>query len=339
MLQASEPPFAVKREMVTTERQELPLSRACEVMDVTRSGYYRSLQPRGDKDQAVRQAVADITDANPEYGYRRIVPELEERGYQVNRKRVLRLTRETGRLCRLRRKRSAPKTTDSDHDLPVPRDLARERVLTGPNQLWVSDISYLRLAGGGFVYLAVVMDAWSRRIVGFSVLVVLDVRLALKALEQALSDREVAPGLIHHSDRGCQYAAQEYVERVESAGLVMSMGRRGQPRDNAKAESFFATLKCEHVYRTEYEDVADARAQVSAYVAWYNERRRHSSLGYRSPAAYEAQTPGASWISGGGLGLAEPPNLRGFGLGAPGCPGSAGHPTDLALPEGRGSPP
>jgi putative transposase len=325
--------------MVTTERQTLPISRACELMGVARSGYYRSLDPREDKDHAVRQAVVEIADANPEYGYRRIVPELQDRGYRVNSKRVLRLTRETGRLCRLRRRRAAPRTTDSDHELPVPRDLARERVLTGPNQLWVADISYLRLAQGGFVYLAVVMDAWSRRIVGFSLLVVLDVRLALKALEQALSEREVPPGLIHHSDRGCQYAAGEYVDRVESAGLVMSMGRRGQPRDNAKAESFFATIKCEHVYRTEYEDVADARAQVTAYVAWYNERRRHSSLGYRSPAAYEAQSTGAPCISEGGLGLAEAPNPQGFALGAPGCPDPPGRPIDLALPEGRGSPP
>ena len=243
---------------------------------MSRSGYYCSLAPRGYEDWIVRRAVLESTDDNPEYGYRRITAELRDLGYSVNGKRVLRLMREEDRLCRIRGRPARCRTTDSDHKLPVYPDRTRGLVLTGPNQLWVGDVTYLRLAGGGFVYLACLMDAWSRRVIGWEVMAALDVRLPLRALEQALATRELRPGLVHHSDRGCQYAAKEYVDRAESAGLVMSMSRRGQPRDNAKAESFFATLKCEHVYLTEYEDLADARAQVAEFMEWYNGARRLS---------------------------------------------------------------
>jgi putative transposase len=280
--------------MVTQDRGKLPISRACSLTDVTRSGYYRSLAPRVDRDALLRADVLRVTEAYDEYGYRRVTPELRALGHRVNAKRVLRVMRAENRLCTVRHKRARPRTTDSAHDLPVYPDRARGLVLTGPDQLWVADISYLRLAAGGFVYLASLMDAWSRRIVSWEVLAVMDVRLPLRALEKALAARAPAPGLIHHSDRGCQYAAREYVDRAESAGLVMSMGRKGQPRDNPKAESLFATVKCEHVYRTEYEDLADAREQLAAFVARYNNVRRHSSLGYRSPASFEAAGDGST---------------------------------------------
>ena len=289
----------MKREMVTEDRGEVPVSRACELTLVSRSGYYRSLTPRGYEDWIVRRSMLEATDENPEYGYRRITAELRDLGYPVNGKRVLRLMREEDRLCRIRGRAGRCRTTDSDHKLPVYPDLARGLVLTGPNQLWVGDVTYLRLAGGGFVYLASLMDAWSRRVIGWEVMAVLDVRLPLRALEQALATREVRPGLVHHSDRGCQYAAKEYVNRAESGGLVMSMARRGQPRDNAKAESLFATLKCEHVYLTEYEDLADARAQVAEFVERYNTTRRHSALRYMSPERFEAAGSGARQESEG----------------------------------------
>jgi putative transposase len=283
--------------MVTQDRGELPISRACALTHVTRSGYYRGLAPRGDRDAPLRADVLRITEANDEYGYRRVTPELRALGHRVNAKRVLRVMRAEGVLCAIRHKRSRPRTTDSDHGLPVFPDRARGLVLTGLDQLWVADISYLRLVRGGFVYLASLMDAWSRRIVGWEILPVLDARLPLRALEKALAARAPAPGLIHHSDRGCQYAAREHVERAESAGLVMSMSRPARPTDNAQAESLFATLKCEHVYRTEYEDLADAREQLAAFVARYNGTRRHSALGYRSPARFEAAGDRASSVA------------------------------------------
>ena len=297
--------------MVTADRGELPISRACELTCVTRSGYYRSLAPRVDRDAGLRAAVVEVAEENAEYGYRRITPELRDLGYRVNGKRVLRLMRETGWLCVVRRKRSRPRTTDSDHDLPVYPDLTRGLDLTGPNQLWVGDISYLRLAGGGFVYLASLMDAWSRRVVGWEVMAVLDARLPLRALQKALASRRVSPGLIHHSDQGTQYASDAYVRRLRAARAELSMGRKGHPRDNPKAESYFSTLKCEHVYRTEYEDLADAREQVAAFVARYNRTRRHSALGYLSPERFEAAGAGAPPVSGGDRRLHEPTPIPG----------------------------
>lgn|GEM_PF-2226766 len=174
----------------------------------------------------------------------------------------------------------------------------RDLELTGPDQLWVSDISYLRLARGGFVYLATVMDAWSRRIVGWEVMDSIDTRLPLSALHKALDTRQVQPGWVHHSDRGSQYASNAYGDAVTAAGGRRSMSRKGHPGDNSKAESFFATLKCEHVYRTEYEDLADAREQVAAFMERYNRIRRHSALGYVSPERFEAAGAGAGHTGG-----------------------------------------
>jgi putative transposase len=278
----------MKREMVTNDRGEVPVSRACKLLTVTRSGYYRSLVPKPDRDAVLRERVIQLTEAFPEYGYRRIVPELDDLGYPENAKRVLRVMRACDRLCKIRRRKSPPRTTDSNHDQPVYQDLTRNLELTGPNQLWVADISYLRVMGGRFVYVATLMDAWSRRVVGWEVMAVQDARLVLSALEKALASREVPPGLIHHSDRGTQYASEAYVRRLREAGLVPSMARRGHPRDNPQAESLFATLKCEHVHRTEYEDLVDAREQVAAFLLRYNGIRRHSALGYLSPERFEA---------------------------------------------------
>lgn len=274
--------------MVTEDRGEVPISRACALTEVSRSGYYRTLAPGADESAPLRGEVERVCDAYPEYGYRRITVELREKGRMVNGKRVLRLMRQCDRLCTVRPKRARPRTTDSDHAMAVHPDRTRGLCLTGPNQLWVGDISYLPLAPGGYVYLASLMDAWSRRIVGWAVLPVLDARLPLRALEKALAERAIAPGLMHHSDRGSQYAAREYVAVAEAAGMVMSMGRPGHPRDNPLAESLFATAKCERVFRTECEHLADALVQVEAFVDRYSRLRRHSSLGYRTPEAYEA---------------------------------------------------
>lgn len=289
----------MRRELVSKDRGEVPVSRACELTEVSRSDYYRSLARKNDRNWNVRCGMLDATRDHPEYGYRRITAELRGLGYAVNGKRVLRLMRQGGRLCKLRGRPRGPRTTDSDHALPVYPDLTRGLVPVGPNRLWVGDITYLRLARGGFVYLASLMDAWSRRVIAWAVMAVLDVRLPLRVLEHALATRDVRPGLIHHTDRGCQYAAKEYVDRAKSAGLAMSMSRRGKPRDNAKAESFFATVKCEHVYLTEYEDLADARAQVGEFMERYNTTRRHSALGYMSPVDFEEAGSRAPQASGG----------------------------------------
>lgn len=288
----------MKREMVNEDRGEAPVSRACELLEVTRSGYYRSLAPQLDRDAALRGRVLELTEAFPEYGYRRIVLELLEQGIRANAKRVRRVMSDCGRLCTVRRGHRHPQTTDSRHGLGVYPDLTRDLELRGPDQLWVSDISYLRLARGGFVYLATVMDAWSRRIVGWEVLDSIDTRLPLSALHKALDTRQVQPGWVHHSDRGSQYASNAYGDAVTAAGGRRSMSRKGHPGDNSKAESFFATLKCEHVYRTEYEDLADAREQVAAFMERYNRIRRHSALGYVSPERFEAAGAGAGHTGG-----------------------------------------
>jgi putative transposase len=200
---------------------------------------------------------------------------------------VLRLMRADNLLCL--RKRAFVRTTDSDHDLPVYPNLARELQVTGLNPLWVADITYIRLVLE-FVYLAVILDAFSRRVIGWALGRTLEAELALAALQMAIGRRRVTPGLVHHSDRGVQYASKDYVALLTEHDILISMSRRGNPYDNAQAESFMKTLKYEEVYRTEYLDFADALRRIGKFIeSVYNRKRLHSALGYLPPAEFEQQ--------------------------------------------------
>ena len=258
----------------------------CQGLAFPRSRFYRDIAaPEPPKsDAALRQNIQQIALDCSCYGYRRVTHALHRQGITANHKRVLRLMREDSLLC-VRKKRFVA-TTDSDHRLPVYPNLAADMDLTAPDQLWVSDLTYIRL-GHEFVYLAVVLDACSRRCLGWSLGRRLEAALATTALKMALQGRRPQ---VHHSDRGVQYASGEYTGLLEDSGIAISMSRKGNPYDNAKAESFMKTLKYEQVYLSEYDNLADARAQIGHFLeAVYNQKRLHSSLGYLPPAEYEDQ--------------------------------------------------
>lgn len=258
---------------------------------VSRASFYRHRQrpapafvPKQSETE-LRQTIERIALEMPTYGYRPMTAELHRRGLLVNRKHVLRLMRQGHLLCR--RKRSFVATTDSAHSLKVFPNLARDLVLTAVDQLWVADITYIRLPRE-FVYLAVVLDAFSRRVIGWALDRHLTTALTLKALQQALATRTVTAGLVHHSDRGVQYAAADYVSLLIKHQLRISMSRKGNPYDNAKAERFMRTIKYEEVHLTEYETLIEARASIRRFIDdVYNRKRLHSALGYRPPVEFE----------------------------------------------------
>ena len=254
-------------------------------MGIARSTFYDAPK-RATDDTALVEAMHAIKDEFEAYGWRRMQAALGQQGWVVNHKKLKRLMREHGLNARRRRRYVA--TTDSDHDQPIFPDRAREMVADGPNQLWVADITYVAVAVG-FVYVAIIMDAWSRRIVGYAMSRRIDARLTLAALDAALALRRPPPGCVHHSDRGSQYAAEKYRDRLREAKLVGSMGRRGNPYDNARAESFMKTLKVEGVYPLEFETAEDVAEQLPAFIEKYNARRLHSSLGYLTPVGYELE--------------------------------------------------
>jgi putative transposase len=233
----------------------------------------------------LRDAIQKIALEMPAYGYRRVTAELRRQGRTVNHKRVLRIMREDNLLCLRRRKFVV--TTDSNHKLPVYPNLARDLKVTGLNQLWVADLTYIRLQFE-FVFLAVILDAFSRKVIGWALERTLEATLTIGALKMAIRCGRVQPGLVHHSDRGSQYADSGYTDLLKDQDVEISMSRRGNPYDNAKAESFMKTLKYEEVYRTEYRDLTDARNQIRRFIEdVYNQKRLHSALGYRSPAEFE----------------------------------------------------
>jgi transposase InsO family protein len=270
------------------EHPQLSARRLCSLLGVARSWYYeRPTNPiQNERDVALRDAIEQIVLEFPGYGYRRVTKALARKGWIVNHKRVRRVMRQESLLCQLKRRFVA--TTDSGHTLRTYPNLVAGLELTGPDQVWVADITYIRLPTA-FAFLACVLDAWSRRCVGWHLSRTIDTRLTVAALDHALVQRQPAPGLIHHSDRGGQYASADYVARLETVGARISRAAVGNPYQNAQAESFFKTLKCEEVYLHDYRTLAEAEDNIGHFIEdVYNAKRLHSSLGYLPPIEYEA---------------------------------------------------
>ena len=262
----------------------------CGLASVSRASYYRELAEKEPEreEMETRAAIQEIALTHRRrYGYRRVAAELRRRGFAVNHKRVARLMREDNLLAIGRRKYVL--TTDSRHTLKVYVNLAARMELTAINQLWIADITYIRLENE-FVYLAVVIDRYSRRVVGWSLERSMAVRLTLTALQQAIESRKPPPGLVHHSDRGVQYASREYVEALKSHDITPSMSRAANPYDNAACESFMKTLKYEEIHCRHYRTMEELSANMKEFIdQYYNRERLHSALGYRSPAEFEAE--------------------------------------------------
>lgn len=283
-------------ERASTSKSEMPLQgslsieRMCQLAQVSRAGFYRYLQGRApvEEDMTVRTAIQEIAlEHRRLYGYRRVTAELRRRGMIANHKRVAQMMRADNLLAAQHHK--FVHRADSNEGMEIHLNLARRLKTTGPNQLWIADITYIRLRKE-FVYLAVILDAYSRKVVGWALDRTLRARLPLTALKQAIMNREPPPGVVHHSDRGIQYASDEYLGVLRDHGMTPSMSRPGNPYDNATCESFFKTLKREEIYANDYYDLEHLLETVGVFIErYYNRYRLHSALGYRSPYEFEKE--------------------------------------------------
>lgn len=288
---------SISGERASTMQSETPLrgslsvERMCQLAPVSRAGFYRYLQHRvpAEESMTIRSAIQEIALGHRQrYGYRRITMELRRRGMIVNHKRIARMMREDNLLAI--RNRELPHARDGDDEFEIFLNLPGRLKICGPNQLWIADITYVRLRAE-FVYLAVVLDAFSRKVLGWSLDRTLQARLPVGALKQAIAARQPPPGLVHHSDRGVQYASEEYIKVLRNHGMIPSMSRPGHPHDNASCESFMKTLKREEIYANDYPDLEHLAKDIEEFIEhYYNRCRLHSALGYRSPEEFEEQS-------------------------------------------------
>jgi putative transposase len=279
-----------------SDSASLSVEKASELLDLPRIEYYRwinradYLSKIAQEDMRILEEIKKIIKEFAGYGYRRVAKELQNKGCKINHKRVSRLMRENGLKCGNKRK-FIPKTTDSDHDNPIYPNLIKGLEITRPDQVWVSDITYIQL-DRGFAYLATIMDVFTRKCIGWNLSKNMRTDLVMGALNMALDARwnPNLKGLIHHSDRGVQYTSHEHIDCLKEHGIRISMSRKGNPYDNAYAESFFKTLKVEEVYLNEYHDINDAWDNIQHFIEdVYNKKRLHSSLGYKSPDQFEKE--------------------------------------------------
>jgi len=274
------------------DKNEIPVKDACTAFQISKGSYYhwKNSEKQQDLNVYLRKEIQGIALEFPFYGYRRISKELGRRELQINHKKVLRIMKEDKLLCR-RKRAFKPVTTNSDHNCRIYPNLAKGLIVTGLNQLWVVDITYIRMPHG-FIYLAAIEDVFSRKCIGWSLGIAIDTELVLKALEMALTKRKAIgfSNLIHHSDRGVQYASDEYVDELKKLNIKISMSRSGNPYDNAFAESFNKTIKVEEVYINEYETFEDAYKNIKHFIELvYNKKRLHSSIGYVPPDEFERE--------------------------------------------------
>ena len=321
-------------------QDSLGIEPMCRLAQVSRAGFYRFLQQHhpGEEDMEVRNLIQQIVvEHRRRYGYRRVAAELHRRGMVVNHKRVLRLMRQDNLLG------VEPKaflaTTQSDHDLEVYLNLASRMKLTAINQLWVADITYIRLRQE-FVYLALVLDVFSRKVVGWALDRSLTTRLPLAALERAIALRQPAAGLVHHSDRGVQYASEQYTRMLHIHGILPSMSRPANPYDNDFCESFIKTLKREQIYAHQYQSIDELSAHLEQFIDhYYNRLRLHSALGYKTPEEFEAACPPQTASTGPTMSFSRHGEIYRScwkrrtarsrkGSGEPVCPGSPAHRID-----------